>query len=83
MRRNSRAGGLAWFVSPGLCYCRGFVWAAVLAGVSQANWFFCGMPPYEGSSVSIFQEFFASVDRILILGAGLGTGLQFYGVLRS
>ena len=30
--------------------------------------------------MSIFQEFFASIDKILILTGGLGTRPSFYGV---
>ena len=37
-------------------------WAAVLA---------CGVK----SSISIFEQFFASIDKIFILGRGLGAGL--------
>ena len=36
---------------------------------------FCEIAPYGKSSISIFQEFFASIDRILILGARLSTRL--------
>ena len=37
--------------------------------------FFCETAPYGKSSISIFQEFFASIDKILILGAALSTRL--------
>ena len=52
-------------------------------GISGRLWFFCGIAPCGGGSISIFDEFFASIDKISILGAGLGAGIQFYGVLRS
>ena len=32
------------------------------------------------SLISIFQEFFASINEILILAAGLGTKLSFFGI---
>ena len=58
VRRNSRAGGLAWFVNPGLCYSKGFIWAAVLAGVSQTN---CGFSvechPAGGVQFLFFKNF--------------------------
>ena len=37
--------------------------------------FLCEIAPYGKSSISIFQEFFARIDKILILGAGLDTRL--------
>ena len=37
--------------------------------------FFCEIAPYGKSSISICQEFLASTDKILILGARLSTGL--------
>ena len=43
----------------------------------------CEIAPYRKIPISIFQEFFASVDKILILEAGLSARLQFYEVLRS
>ena len=36
---------------------------------------FCEIAPYGKSSISIFEEFFASIDKILIMGARLGAGL--------
>ena len=36
---------------------------------------------YDKSLVSVFQEFFASINKILILAGGLGAGLLFYGGL--
>ena len=41
------------------------------------------MAPYREGSISILQEFFASIDKILILGAGLSAGLELYEALRS
>ena len=35
---------------------------------------------YEKSLISIFQEIFATIDKILILAGGLYTGVSFYGV---
>ena len=35
---------------------------------------------YEKSLISIFQEIFATIDKILILAGGLHTGVSFYGV---
>ena len=43
--------------------------------VSDNLWFLWEVVPYEENSISIFQEFFASIDKILILGARLGTWL--------
>ena len=37
--------------------------------------FLCEIAPYGKSSISIFQEFFARIDKVLILGAGLDTRL--------
>ena len=37
--------------------------------------FFCEIGSYEKSLISIFQEFFAGIDKILILGARLSTRL--------
>ena len=59
--------------------------AAILAGASRAS---CGfsvgwhLAGGGGGSISIFQEFFASIGGILILRAGLGAGRQFYELLR-
>ena len=35
---------------------------------------------YEKSSISIFQEFFASINEIFILAVRLGIKLSFYEV---
>ena len=35
---------------------------------------------YGKSLISVVKEFFASIDKILILGERLGTRLSFYGV---
>ena len=43
--------------------------------ISDKLYFFCEKAPYGKSSISIFQEFFASIDKMLILGARLGTRL--------
>ena len=51
--------------------------------ISDKLTFLCEIAPYKRSSISIFQEFFANIDKILILGAGLSTRLQFYKVSRS
>ena len=40
------------------------------------------MVHYGKSLISVFQEFFASIDKMFILDGGLGTGLLLYGVLR-
>ena len=37
--------------------------------ISDKLQFFCEIKPYEKSSISIFEEFFASIDKILILAA--------------
>ena len=37
--------------------------------------FLCEIAPYGKSSISIFQEFFARIDKVLILAAGLDTRL--------
>ena len=46
-------------------------------------WFSCEIVHYKKSSISFFQEFFESVDKILIFGGRLSNRLQFYEVLRS
>ena len=33
--------------------------------------------------ISVFKDFFASIDKILILGGRLASRLSFYGALRS
>ena len=43
--------------------------------ISDKLQFFCKIALYGKSSISIFQEFFASIDKILILGARLSTKL--------
>ena len=41
-----------------------------------------GVIAYRGISlISVFQVFFASIDKILIFAGGLGAGLLFYRVL--
>ena len=62
-----------------LCWCSGG-WGpggcGPGRGVLGGLLFFCGVAPCGGGgSISIFREFFASVGKILILGAGLGAGL--------
>ena len=37
--------------------------------ISDKLWFFCEIAPYGKSLISIFQDFFASIDKISILGA--------------
>ena len=44
--------------------------------------FSCEIAYYGKSSISIFQQFFASISKIFILGVGLGTKLYFNEVLR-
>ena len=39
--------------------------------ISDKLYFFCEIAPYGKSSISIFQEFFTSIEKILILGARL------------
>ena len=41
----------------------------------------CEMVHYGKSLVFIFHEFFVFIDKILVLGASLGTRLSFYGGL--
>ena len=41
-------------------------------------WFSCGMEHCGESLISIFEEFFASIEKIFILAGGLGTRLSFY-----
>ena len=43
--------------------------------ISDKLQFFCEIAPYGKSSISVFQEFFASIDKSFILGAGLSTRL--------
>ena len=40
----------------------------------------CEIAHYGKSLVSVFQEFFASINKIFILAGGLRTRLSFYGV---
>ena len=39
------------------------------------------MAHYRKYLISVFQQFFASVDKIFLLGGRLGTGLYFHEVL--
>ena len=43
--------------------------------ISDKLQFFCEIAPYGKSSISIFQDLFASIDKILILVARLSTRL--------
>ena len=43
--------------------------------ISGKLYFFCEIAPYGKSSISVFQEFFASIDKMLILGARPSTRL--------
>ena len=43
--------------------------------ISDKLYFFCEIAPYGKSSIFVFQEFFASIDKILILGAELSARL--------
>ena len=45
--------------------------------LTQTVFFFCEIARYEKNSISIFQEFFVSIDKSLISGARLSTRLQF------
>ena len=45
--------------------------------ISDKLQFFSEIAPYEKSSFSIFQKFFTSIDKILILGARLKARVQF------
>ena len=45
----------------------------ILAKIFHKLYFFCEIATYGKSSISIFHEFFASIDKILILGARLST----------
>ena len=51
--------------------------------ISDKLKFFCEIALHGKSSICIFQEFFACIDKILILGARLSNRLQFYEVLRT
>ena len=42
----------------------------------------CELAQYGKSLISIFQEFFASINKIFILAGRLGTRLSFYEVCR-
>ena len=44
--------------------------------------FSCEIVHDRKSFISIFQEVFANIDKILILGGGLATRLSFYDVLK-
>ena len=40
------------------------------------------MAHYGKSSISDFQELFASINKVFLMGVGLGAAPSFYGVLR-
>ena len=42
-----------------------------------AGWFSCEIAKYGKNLIAIFEEFFATIRKILILEGGLGTGLPF------
>ena len=42
----------------------------------------CGIAHYGKGLISIFHQFFASIDKVFILGGSLGARLQFHEVLR-
>ena len=44
-------------------------------GISDKLWCLCGIAPCGKSSISLIQEFFAGVNKILILGAARGPRL--------
>ena len=54
-----------------------------LQNISDKLYFFFEVAPYVKSSISIFEELFASMDKILILGARLSTEEWFYEKLIS
>ena len=43
-------------------------------------WFSCGVAHSGKSLISVFQDFFASINKNFILTVGLGAALSFYGV---
>ena len=43
--------------------------------ISDKLYFLCELAPYGKISISIFQEYFASIDKIFILGGRLSTRL--------
>ena len=42
-----------------------------------AGWFSCEIAKYGKNLIAIFEEFFATIGKILILVGGLGTRLSF------
>ena len=68
MRYSLSFAGAPGVGVPGAAVLAGVFWAACCFSV---GWHHAG----GGGSISIFREFFASVGKILILGAGLGAGL--------
>ena len=52
-------------------------WQKYVTQIVFFFFFFCEIARYEKNSISIFQEFFVSIDKSLISGARLSTSLQF------
>ena len=52
--------------------------ATIIQKIFEMNfWFTCEIAPYGKSSISIFQESLASIEKIFTLPGRLGNSLQF------
>ena len=77
VQRGSGCGGRCG----GACAGGGFmVGCGGLRGIWGWLWFSCGVAHSGRSLISVFQDFFASINKNFILAVGLGTALSFYGV---
>ena len=56
-------------------------WKGYFGDILDKLQFSCEIAHYGKSLISLFQEFFDSFDKILILWGRLGTRLSFYEVL--
>ena len=60
--------------------------AKIFAGGNQSQniwdwlWFWCDIVQYWKNLIFVFEEFFASIKKILILAGSLGPSLSFYEV---
>ena len=67
----------SWFLAPFYG-----VWVLQsLTGYLRLALFLCEIAHYRKSLISVFQEFFASINKVFILAGRLGTRLLFYEVL--
>ena len=87
MNENFSVDGFFFRFKVFLSYCYSYLSAFLSANYNHGQniweklWFLCEIAHYEKSSISIFKESFASIDKILFLGGRLGTRLYFHEVL--